>query len=150
MLVVDIDGCIINNYHRKELIPALPHSAACWERFNNACVNDSPVLSVINLVKKLSPLHNNYIHFVTSRGQSSYEPTMQQLNEYFSDISFKLYMRPMGDNRHTVYYKRSVFAKMSLTENSIIIDDHPKIIAMVESDFSYVKAILVESHDCTV
>jgi hypothetical protein len=150
MLIADIDGCIVNNYHRQKLIPTLAHSPACWEPFNSACINDSPVLSVVNLVKELSKLHNNYIHFVTSRGQSSYEPTMQQLNEYFSDFPFKLYMRPMSDNRHTSDYKRSVFANMPLTKDSIIIDDHPDIIAMVEKHFSYVRVLLVESHDCTV
>ena len=150
MLVVDIDGCIVDNHQRKHLIPKVMNSPCCWEAFNSACSTDLPVYPIIELVKLLSKCHDGSIHFVTSRGESSYVETKKQLALYFSDVNFELYMRPMDDNRHTVHYKRSVFAKMPLTVDSIIIDDHPEIIAMVEEEFGHVSALLVESHDCTV
>lgn len=148
MLVVDIDGCVFDNNHRKNLIPKVANSPACWARFNDACDKDLPVYTVINFVNELSKAHGQSLNFVTSRGETSYESTTRQLQTFFSD--FKLYMRPMSDNRHTVDYKRSVFAKMPLTKNSVIIDDHPGIIQMVKNEFSYVNALLVQSHDCTV
>lgn len=148
MFIVDIDGCVFDNNHRKELIPQVAHSPACWARFNEACDKDLPIYPVINFVNQLSKAHGKLVNFVTSRGEASYQSTTKQLQAYFS--GFELYMRPMTDNRHTVDYKRSVFTKMPLTKSSIIIDDHPEIIEMVRNEFSYVKAVLVQSHDCTV
>jgi len=152
MVVCDIDGCIFGNFHRMNLIPKDRGYTPNWTEFNEACVDDEPILPVINLVKHLANKGNNKIVFVTSRGENVRKQTQEQLFDYFYDFGCKLVMRPMDDHRDTVDYKRDVLQglKSDFSECSIIIDDHPGIVEMVQADFPQLNRLLVPSFDCTV
>ena len=152
MVICDIDGCIFGNLHRVNLIPEERGYTPNWTKFNEACVDDEPILPVINLVKHLAGKGKNKIVFVTSRGENVRKQTKSQLFDHFSDFSCELLMRSMDDHRSTIDYKRDVInvLKREFNEWSIIIDDHPGIVDMVKEDFPMLNRLLVPSYDCTV
>ena len=152
MLISDIDGCIFNNHHRAHLIPTDRTNTLNWTGFNQACLNDSPVMSVIDFVKYIAITRDWKITFLTSRGEDARAETEQQLNMFFNHIPFDLHMRPMNDHRCTVDYKRDAIQRLSpmFNTNSLIVDDHAGIIKMCAKDFPLLHRLLVKSYDCTV
>ena len=156
MFICDIDGCIIDNMHRVNLIPEDKSDVTSWTNFNKACANDRPVTPVINYVKHHAKMldyeNHRKITFITSRGEDAREETHDQLCKYFLNFKFELIMRPMDDNRSTVDYKRDAFYQLSdgMSERSLIIDVNPEIIKMISIHFPQVNRLLVESFDCTL
>jgi hypothetical protein len=152
MVICDIDGCLFKNLHRAHLVPEVRDHTPNWTEFNKACVNDEPILAVINLVKHLAHRTDHSIVFVTSRGENVRDETKAQLFHEFQDYGCRLIMRPMDDHRNTIDYKRDVIStlKDEFIEESIIIDDHPGIVEMVAKDFPKLNRLLVPSYDCTV
>jgi hypothetical protein len=157
MVICDIDGCIFGNEQRAHLIPKDRGYTPNWTQFNEACVDDEPIWPVINLVKHLAGKGKNKIIFVTSRGENVRQQTQTQLISCFADhfdvFGFPgLVMRAMDDHRNTVDYKRDVLKGIDAKFNewSIIIDDHPGIVEMVQKDFPALNRLLVPSYDCTV
>lgn len=156
MIICDLDGCIFDNRHRKHLIPADRTYTPNWDEFNQACLEDSPIFQVIRLVKYMARLKDGlqfkYIVFLTSRGESSRANTIRQLKEHFPSYKFDLIMRSSDDHRSTVDYKKSALNQLSdnFSNDSVIIDDHPGIIKMVETEFPSLNRLLVPSFDCTV
>lgn len=152
MIISDIDGCIFNNMHRANLIPADRTNTPNWTKFNQACLHDLPVTAVIDFVKHLAETHNSKITFLTSRGEDARAETEQQLNLFFDDIPFDLHMRPMNDHRCTVDFKRDVIWRLSPKFNghSLIVDDHAGVIDMCAQYFPLLNRLLVKSYDCTV
>lgn len=152
MIISDIDGCIFNNHHRAHLIPIDRTNTPNWTAFNQACLADLPVMEVISCIKRIAKNRECRITFLTSRGDDSRAETEQQLNLFFSDTPFDLYMRPMSDHRCTVDFKRDVIHRLSsmFNTNSMIIDDHAGIIDMCAQDFPLLNRFLVKSYDCTV
>lgn len=156
MIVCDLDGCIFDNNHRKHLIPKNLNNPLGWNKFNQACANDGPILAVISFVKFLSKHRNDEqcqkIVFLTSRGEDSRSQTEKQLFRYFYQYNCTLIMRAMNDHRDTVDYKREMLHKLSdgFSHDSIIIDDHPGVIKMASITFPQINRMLVPSFDCTV
>lgn len=156
MIICDIDGCIFDNNHRAHLIPVDKSCTENWSKFNKACLSDKPIKSVIDFVKFLALQRTGEYHraitFVTSRGLDAKEETLGQLTARFFDFNISLKMRGMSDNRSTVDYKRDVLIGLShkFSNDSVIIDDHPGVIKMVEQDFPMINRILVPSFDCTI
>ena len=152
MILVDIDGCIFNNYHRAHLIPEDRTVTSNWTAFNQACAQDLPIAAVIEFVKHLSLTHDAPITFLTSRGEDSREATLHQLTLPFSGYDFDLHMRPMDEHRCTIEYKRDAIERLSIefNDHSLIIDDHAGIINMCAADFPQLNRMLVLSFDCTV
>lgn len=152
MVICDIDGCIFENLHRAHLVPKVKSHTPNWTKFNEACVDDEAILPVINLVKHLAEKGGNKIVFVTSRGENVRKQTQHQLFDHFYDFGCKLFMRSMDDHRSTIDYKRDVLENLKggFNEWSIIIDDHPGIVEMVQTDFPDLNRLLVPSFDCTV
>jgi hypothetical protein len=152
MIICDIDGTAFNNLHRAHLVPEDKTQTQNWTAYSLACVDDVPVMPIINLVKHLANMHDNKITFVTSRTESAHYETATQLFEYFSDNAVTLHMRPMTDNRSPIDFKRAIFKKLldQVNEHSLVIDDHAGIMDMVKINFPHVNRLLVESFDCTV
>lgn len=152
MVICDIDGCILENLHRRHLVPADRTVTRNWTTFNKACVDDKPIMPVINFVKHLAEANQGAIVFVTSRGENVRRQTSTQIQNHFSGLSCRLIMRNMEDDRNTVDYKKDVLEQLStdFNESSILIDDHPGIIEMAKTHFPQLNRMLVPSYDCTV
>lgn len=156
MIICDVDGCVVNNIHRAHLVPLDRTHTPNWTKFNEACVDDSPIPAVISLVKFLSrnraDEHCDHIVFLTSRGENVRQQTEAQLFKWFFKFNVTVIMRAMNDHRCTIDYKRDQLHKLSdqFSDDSIIIDDHPGIIKMTADNFPQINRLLVPSFDCTV
>ena len=153
MIICDIDGCLFDNSHRSHLIPDNRNNTHSWDEFNQACKNDVALTPVINFVKFLANKNNKSIVFVTARGESAREQTLEQLFKFFHDVEgCRLIMRDMDDHRPSVNYKRSVFHQLSdnFSKDTYIFEDHPAITAMVKVMFPQVNLVPIPSFDCTL
>lgn len=152
MLLIDIDGVLFSNIQRRHLIPApddMGH-ASNWSAFNSSCSDDTPINTMINLVKHLAPLHREKI-FVTSRDEDSRGATLDQLEEHFFEFDYKVIMRPMDEHRPSTEYKRDVFAKLAprFDNDTVLIEDNQSVVSMVKREFPQVNCLLVPSYDCS-
>lgn len=98
IILVDIDGTLVDNSHRRHLIPKEnfrdPYS---WEAYNKACADDIPIHENLTTVRTL--IDSGFLAvFVTSRGASSKFETQEQLRSMHLPVS-PLIMRPMDELR---------------------------------------------------
>lgn len=129
LLLVDIDGTLVNNNHRKHLMPKEnfrdPHA---WTEFNKACAGDTPIPENITTVKTLIDAGFLAI-FVTSRGASSKFETEQQLRSLGLPV-FPLVMRPMDEHRPPFEWKPVVAAAIEQYYGygiTAAIEDDPRV-----------------------
>ena len=107
-MVTDLDGTICDYTHR------LAHlKSRNWDAFNNLCLDDKPILPILDIVKAM----NNYgadVYIFTARPENYIEKTVHWLNKY--DVPFiDIYMRRKEDYRSDMAVK-SDFIK-EFTEN---------------------------------
>lgn len=92
-IIVDIDGTV-----------ALKGNRNAYDE--SRVLDDTPNLPVIEIVNRLQGTGLQLI-FVSGRKESSRGDTFLWLMRYFKD--FKLFMRPVGDNRKDVLIKKEIY-----------------------------------------
>lgn len=151
-LIVDIDGTLVDNTQRPQhLIPEDMTKTENWTDFNNACLDDTPIQNIIDQVKRLSPLAQ--LTFLTSRGESARDNTIKQLNKYFLEYAWVLVMRPMDNNLSPSDYKCEWLRNEFTTTPGvpvILFDDHPDIIKMIQTEFTFITTVHVPTTCITV
>jgi hypothetical protein len=118
--IFDIDGTLANCSQRLHFIlPAkedligdidLDKIAPDWESFYKDCVNDKPILPVVNLAYTLKESHQDLI-FVTGRPEKYMEETMDWLCNYLDTDCVTLMMRENGDHRPDYIVKKEIYEK---------------------------------------
>ena len=154
MLIVDLDGCTFNNRQRSHLLPNEQdrHIAANWTEFNSACVGDSPVSHVIEMVKRLALNYGRKITFATSRDEDSRAASQLQLEQHFAGYDYQLLMRPLDDHRPAQQFKVGLLQSLAsqFSEETLLIEDNAQTLQLVAQHFPMIKRILVSpSQDCS-
>ena len=70
LVVSDIDGVLMDNSHRQHLVPEAKGTTQDWEAFNAACVDDTPIRHMIDMVNYLSLLHGHFVVLCTGRTET--------------------------------------------------------------------------------
>ncbi len=130
-ILCDIDGTIADTEHREYLHPPCGSSQADYKRFLDKCDMDEPIHGVIRLMETLSLYHQ--IAFVTARGISHWDMTVDWLTKHLPFPNWTLHMRLSGDARHdwqvkfTMYYNQFKNAGRHV---EIVIDDRKQCVEM--------------------
>jgi hypothetical protein len=94
MYIFDIDGTIADCSHRLHFIQSQPKD---WKAFFAACVDDKPIVEVIELIRILN-ICGFKIMLVTGRSDECRDKTSDWL--YSNDVPYsRMYMRKAGDHR---------------------------------------------------
>lgn len=134
--IIDLDGTLYDNSHRQHLIPADRSNTAAWAPFNCACADDVLREDVADLVRSIL-LSGREAIFLTGRGESAREQTMQRLMRDFNFIEDpRLIMRPMDWHTSAAEYKREAMERISNSKRwaayrFIAIEDDPSIVEVM-------------------
>lgn len=148
LVVSDIDGVLMDNSHRQHLVPKEKGTTQDWEAFNAACVDDTPIQHMIDLVNYLSLQHGHFVVLCTGRTETCREVTLDLLAkcDLRAAMSSRVWyrtsarMRESGPNLMAAFrgvddhrkgweYKADVLAKMLdfyRPRNVVFIDDDPR------------------------
>lgn len=123
-LIVDIDGTLADDGHRKDLIPD-------WDRYFDAMGEDTPHHAIVELVNAMYE-SGYYVVLCTGRPDSHREDTEAWLLEH--EISHHdLRMRAAGDHRSSVEVKSDLVPDSYLENVLFAIDDRNQDVAMWRS-----------------
>lgn len=153
MIICDLDGTLFDNRHRANLIPCDKTKPEHWRLFNEACVDDAPVMQVINFVKYLArQTSKKQITFVTGRAEYARKQTALQLVEHFAAFDCKLFMRQNHDGRSNMEVKRGVLHQLSnkFDDANYFFEDDGSVINMARIHFPQLFIVPVPSYDITV
>ena len=128
-VIVDIDGTIADCTHRLKFIKG---EVKDWTGFYNACIDDKPIQSMIDMVRALNERHY-YIIFLTGRSEVARDLTYKWLSEHVMSGFDKDYllMRPRGDYREDSVVKLELLKKHvenSKAEVSFILEDRQTVV----------------------
>lgn len=80
LVVADIDGVLMDNSHRDHLVPTNGgHRTEDWEAFNQACVDDTPIQHMIDMVNYLSLTTGHMAVLCTGRTETCRAITLETL-----------------------------------------------------------------------
>lgn len=133
-IIIDLDGTISFDDHRRHLIPT-----EGWDAYFNACGGDTPNHSVIALMGLYFP--NFQIHILTGRAEMTRRATVMWLGEHKVQYD-NLLMRSNDDYlssstdsnpdsfRSDEDVKREMLAQLSLTPDNVlmVLDDRDVMI----------------------
>ena len=126
--IFDIDGTLADISHRLHFIQNKP---ADWRAFFAACVDDKPIVEVVEIAKALQPHHS--LKFITGRSDEVETQTAQWINDqgiFFSD----LLMRKAGDHRQDNVVKSELLdiltARYSLDSIAGVFEDRKQVVDM--------------------
>lgn len=131
VMVVDIDGTIADDSHRRALVPRLrKNKTEAWLAFSDACDRDLPILGMCALVLALSdrfaPL------FITSRPERVRDKTEAWLRSHLGLIVDRetLLMRPddATEPAHELKPRLLGAAGVRLADVAFALDDDPRVV----------------------
>lgn len=125
-VVVDLDGTVADCTHRLHYIQG-EHKD--WHAFYNACADDKPIDSIIEMVRALNE-RMFYIVFLTGRSEVARTLTEEWLIANNMHRYEALIMRPKGDYREDSVVKLEMLKKY-LTDNdevAFILDDRSSVV----------------------
>lgn len=132
-VVVDLDGTVADCTHRLHFING---ETKDWKGFYEACKDDKPIASMIDMVRALNERYYNVI-FLTGRSELARNVTQEwlQVNNlwYYDD----LIMRPLKD------YRQDSVVKLEMLNNYIrtnLNDDKEAIGFILEDRATVVKS----------
>jgi hypothetical protein len=134
--LVDIDGTVADCSHRLHFIRDRRGDEAVskdWDAFFKACVDDSPIQPVCELVRALAKAYT--VIWVTGRPNSTANATHLWLQDYGLP-SGPIFMRNDGDHRQDYIIKRELYERMILPEigvADIAIEDRKQVVDMWRS-----------------
>jgi hypothetical protein len=133
-VLVDLDGTIAINKHRKYLIDPDKSNPPNWDAFYLACKDDSPNTPVIEIIKALNATGHE-IHIISGRGKIAEKSTLKWLESFKVPFS-KLTMREIGDFTDDAELKKEWLLKYYpeyKTQILCVIDDRKKVVDMWRS-----------------
>lgn len=95
-VVVDLDGTVADCTHRLHFING---ETKDWKGFYEACKDDKPIMSMIDMVRALNERYYNVI-FLTGRSELDRNVTQEWLQANNLWNYDDLIMRPLEDHRH--------------------------------------------------
>ena len=138
-ILIDIDGTIADCNHRKHLISKdLKRKERNYRQFYEECVNDTPILPIINLVKEMVVDLGYTPIFVSGRSSECRMATLTWLtkNLPFIKTKFNLFMRREGDFRLDDVVKKEIFENCVLplvgdvNKIKYVLDDRNRVVEM--------------------
>lgn len=148
LLVCDVDGTLVNNLGRADLLPEHDLSnPASWEEFDKACVTDTPIKYRIAMLQLLAPHY--HLVYLTSRSNSCREETQSCLRAIGAP-SAPLFMRAIDDHRTSAEFKEAEIDRLLAAfhkspENLVVIDDDGRICQHISTEFAGATVIQVPS-----
>tara|TARA_R110000744_G_scaffold140_1_gene498 strand:+ start:270 stop:746 length:477 start_codon:yes stop_codon:yes gene_type:complete len=138
IIICDIDGTIADLAHRLRFIKNADGTKkrgknADWKSFHAACVDDTPITDVIEIVKSLAVGRN--VLFVSGRNATVREETEQWIKNYF-DFKWidgcNLHMRKGHDFRPDTEVKLDIVNKLGITPENVecVLDDRQSVVDM--------------------
>jgi phosphoglycolate phosphatase-like HAD superfamily hydrolase len=103
--IFDIDGTLADCSQRLHFIQ---QEKPDWESFYKDCVNDKPILPVVELAHTLKDAYETLI-FVTGRPEKYMEETVNWLCDKLDYNSVILMMRKDGDHRPDYIVKKEIY-----------------------------------------
>ena len=128
-VIVDIDGTITDVSHRLHHISGKKKD---WNAFNEACVEDTPNVKIVELVGVLWR-HGYKIVFCTGRSELYRQRTVDMLFKYFwNNPNYILLMRRNGDKRSDVVVKPELLKEFGVEINDIelVLEDRSRMVDM--------------------
>ncbi len=134
VILIDIDGTIANIDHRKHLILG---ETPDWDAFYKACVDDTPIVAMIKVIKGDLEGNSAIPVFVTGRSDLVRRETAEWLDKYFFDGDLQdrnpaLHMRVHGDHQEDFELKKGFVNSLSEFEILGAYEDRPQVIRMYE------------------
>lgn len=124
LIFCDIDGTLLNNDHRKHLLPTETHRTDLWDVFNLACKDDEPLIYRIQMVRLMAASHE--LVYLTGRSDICREFTLESLAKHECPDR-ELIMRPRDDHRKGYEFKAEAIGiklkKRGITDFALIDDD---------------------------
>lgn len=124
-IIVDLDGCLCDDRHRKQWIPnkeihgALSHEAMdlMWSEYHRGIPNDTPVPHMMSLLR-FAISSDFMIIYLTGREQKFFDVTNEWLAKHVGDTSNHLiFMRPDGDRQASALFKEAMLTEIrSITD----------------------------------
>ena len=126
-VIVDIDGTLADNSHRRHFLQRHEHKD--WDSFYAACGADAPIMPVILTVQALSRFFS--VVLCSGRLERCREDTQVWLAE--QEVPYdQLLLRPEGDFTDDAELKRRMLGllRMEGYEPFLVIDDRQKVVDM--------------------
>lgn len=130
-VIFDIDGTLANNDHRRHLVEGAPTKD--WEKFFSLMHLDEPKEHVRYLFNSFP---GKAIFMVTGRFEKYRHITMDWLVRHKFDAYYSsLYMRPDGDFRPDVEFKRGVYERdiKPHFDVTLVLEDRTSVVKMWRS-----------------
>lgn len=140
--IFDLDGCLFDDEHRLPLINMSLEGDARYEAYHAEQRVDLVLEDGADLIKKAAE-QNLLVVFLTARPIKHSAATLDKLSRHFSkllDGRFPIYMRPNGDARSSVEFKREkvreIIAKAKDEGREVVVafDDRQDVIDMYLSE----------------
>ena len=124
-VIVDIDGTVSEVGDRLKYLKETPVN---WDAFYEACFEDKPIQSMVDLVNILSKHY--HIVFVTGRRESVRTKTEYWIEDHFDKLSFVVLMRPNNDIRHDTHVKPEQLLKYGIDTSDVafILEDRNSMV----------------------
>lgn len=137
--VIDLDGTLCDDHHRKHLLPDPIQvlrlddvdREKAYEEYHQLCVEDRPIEIACKLTRLCHYTHSVII--VTSRPARFYLETQAWLKQ--QQIKYKeILMRPHLNFMNSPELKRQLFFPREILEGSIALDDRQDVLDMWKAE----------------
>jgi len=148
LLVCDIDGTLVNNLGRADLLPETDlDNTASWEPFNKACASDTPIAYRVAMLRLLAPHY--HLVYLTSRASVCREETQATLRAIGAPKA-PLFMREDSDHRTSAAFKEEEISRLLAAFHKpasglVLIDDDSRVCQHIASAFAGATVIQVPS-----
>lgn len=129
-IIIDLDGTLCNNEHRKHFIEG---DKKDFDAFNVACTGDTRNEWCYRLAFNMSESYE--ILLVSGREDKYIEETRTWLNKNFKYIGYTLYMRKAGDYRKDSEIKEEIYKQQIEPRFDVLfcVDDRQQVVDMWRS-----------------
>jgi hypothetical protein len=131
LYIFDLDGTLADLKHRRHFVDGTDGKKN-WDAFHAACVDDTPIIPVIDLLLGLTS--NNEIWIWSGRMITVASETSQWLRSHVGQGSFsQLRMRPSGDYTPDHILKEQWLHAMSPSDRArlvMVLDDRQRVVDM--------------------
>ena len=127
-IIFDVDGTIADCEHRRHLVNGEKKD---WKNFKLATEHDTPIQWVCDVAKRFIAKGDD-VAFFSARNESQREITEKQISDWIGDGHKGLFLRPDGDYRSDVEFKRELADKFLDMGGKIdlIFDDRQCVVDM--------------------
>ena len=127
-IIFDVDGTIADCEHRRHLVTGEKKD---WKNFKKAAEHDTPIQWVCDVAKRFIA-NGDDVAFFSARNESQRKITEKQISKWIGDGHKGLFLRPDGDYRSDVEFKRELANKFLDMGGKIdlIFDDRQCVVDM--------------------